>query len=82
MDDDAPMIIKQPYVVMFKPEGVDRIITHIYMGDPNVGVREFGTLAADLVRHVAKAFEVDEEDVWKVVDQERVYPTSLPREVS
>jgi hypothetical protein len=79
---DAPMIVKQPYVIMFKPEGADTIHTHIYRGDAKIGYKEFGLLACDLVRQVAGAFEVDEDEVWEWVDKERHHPTSTPRRPS
>lgn len=78
----APMIVKQPYVIMFKPEGADTIHTHIYRGDAKIGYKEFGLLACDLVRQVAGAFEVDEDEVWEWVDKERRHPTSTPRRPS
>ena len=33
-------------------------------------------LICDLVRHAAKAFDVDEDDVWEWVDKERRDPTT------
>ena len=75
-------MVKQPYVIMFKPEGVDNIVTHIFKGDERIGYKEFGLLACDLVRHVANAFEVDEDEVWEWVDKERHHPTTKPRKPS
>lgn len=37
---------------------------------------EYGALIAALVRHVAKAFKVPENDVWECVDNERDDPTT------
>lgn len=83
-NDEQPVVtvVKQPYVIMFKPQGVDNIITHIYRGDEKIGYREFGLLACDLVRQVASAFEVEEDEVWQWVDKERHHPTSSPRRAS
>lgn len=62
------MMIKQPLVLMFEDGG--SIICHIYprKDDTHEG---YGLLVADLVRHVARAFKVDEDDVWEWVDKER-----------
>lgn len=73
---DQPIIVKQPYVIMFKPEGSEKIITHLYRGPENMGYEGFGLLICDLVRHVAGAFEVDEDDVWEWIEKERLNPTT------
>ncbi len=36
----------------------------------------YGLVICDLVRHVARAFRVDEDEVWKWVDKERRHPTT------
>jgi hypothetical protein len=33
-------------------------------------------LACDLVRHIAKLFQVNEEQVWEWADKERAKPTT------
>jgi hypothetical protein len=33
-------------------------------------------LVCDLVRHVARAFKIEENDVWEWVDKERRNPTT------
>lgn len=43
--------------------------------------QQYGILIADLVRHVAKAFKVHENDVWEWVDKERDQPTSPVTEI-
>jgi hypothetical protein len=38
--------------------------------------KEYGTLIAALVRHIANAFKVHEDEVWGAVDEERYHPTT------
>ena len=38
--------------------------------------RHFGLLIADTVRHVAKAFNVSEDEVWEWVEKERDKPST------
>ena len=57
-----PIIIDKPLVLMF--EGPDKkIVTHIHPG--SYGYQGYGLLICDLVRHVAAAFKVAENEVWK-----------------
>lgn len=65
--------INSPYVVMFESE--DGVTCHLY---PPKGFtyEHYGLLVCDLVRHVARAFNVSEEDVWRWVDKERYNPTT------
>lgn len=71
---DGMTLVEQPYVIMFKPRGEKNIITHIYKGD--IDHKGYGLLVCDLVRHVARAFDVDEDDVWEWVEKERRKPTT------
>ena len=66
-------IITQPLVIMFEQEGM--IVCHLYprKDDTHEG---YGLIIADLVRHVARAFKVDEDDVWDWVEKERRHPTT------
>jgi hypothetical protein len=67
-----PMMIAQPLIIMFESD--DGVNCHIH---PAGYTREcYGLLICDLVRHVAKAFNVDEHDVWFWVDRERHDPTA------
>lgn len=73
--DRSPMVIAQPLVIMF--EGPDeKIICHLYPSKQCKDHRGYGLIIADLVRHVAAAFKVDEDDVWEWVDKERRRPTT------
>ena len=74
MKPTTPTIIKEPYVLMFKAEDGGNVITHLHRGD--LDYRGYGLLICDLVRHVAQAFEVDEDDVWEWVNKERYKPTT------
>jgi hypothetical protein len=72
------MFIKQPLVIMF--ESGDGVTCHI---DPQgYDYRVYGLLICDLVRHVARAFRVDESDVWEWVDRERQDPTAEVTQLS
>jgi hypothetical protein len=71
---DKPMEIRNPLVLMFEtPDG--KITCHIHhrVGDTH---KTYGLLICDLVRHVANAFHVDEDDVWEWVDKERHHHTT------
>ena len=66
------MKIDSPLVIVFKNDG--QLQTHLYPGE--MTYKGYGLLVADIVRHVAKAFKVREEDVWEWVDKERYEPTT------
>jgi len=68
------MRIEQPLVIMF--EESQEIVCHIHPSEKANSHREFGLLICDLVRHVARAFKVEEADVWEWVDKERRRPTT------
>ena len=70
---DQPMMITHPLVIMFEQDG--NIVCHIHprQQDSHSG---YGLLICDLVRHVANAFKVDEDDVWEWVDKERHHHTT------
>lgn len=71
------MKIENPLVIVFENDG--KIQTHLYPGERNY--KQYGILIADIVRHVANAFKVDENDVWEWVDKERDHPTSPAVEI-
>jgi hypothetical protein len=58
---------------MFRQD--DNVVCHIHP-DKDDSHRHYGLLICDLVRHVAKAFKVHEDDVWEWVDKERDRPTT------
>ena len=65
------MKIKDPLIIVFENDG--SIQTRLYPA--NHTYREYGILIADLVRHVANAFKVHENEVWEWVEKERYKPT-------
>lgn len=68
-----PIMITDPLLIVFR--GPDRTVqTRIHSSD--MDHRAYGLLIADLVRHVARAFKVDDEDVWEWVEKERDHPTT------
>lgn len=71
------MEIESPLIIVFENEG--EIQTHLYPGE--MGHNEYGALIASLVRHVANAFKVPEDEVWKAVDEERYHPTTPIKEL-
>ena len=68
-----PMILTKPLIVMFENEG--KIICHLWPRESDTH-EGYGLIICDLVRHVANAFKVDEDDVWKWVDRERYHHTT------
>lgn len=66
------MVIKQPLVIMFEHD--DKIICHLYPRK-NDTYQGYGLLICDLIRHTAKAFKVDEENVFEWVKREYLNPT-------
>ncbi len=74
------MRIESPLVVMFEADG--GIVCHIHPSKLASSHEHFGLLICDLVRHVARAFKVDEDAVWEWVDKERRRPTTKIRNPS
>jgi len=71
------MRVEKPLIIVFENDG--EIQTHLYPS--NAGYEAYGILIADVVRHVANAFNVHENDVWEWVDKERERPTSPATEI-
>lgn len=71
---DKVVKVEQPLVIMFEDRG--SVVCHIHPSKRARSHREYGLLICDLVRHVACAFEVEEDDVWEWVDKERHRPTT------
>ena len=72
--DEQQVRIDNPLVVMF--EGPERkVVTRIHI-PTGYTHKMFGLLVCDLVRHLARAFKVSEDDIWEWVDKERRKPTS------
>jgi hypothetical protein len=71
------MKVEKPLIVSFVQD--DKIQTHLWPGERTY--KEYGILIADIVRHVANAFKVHENDVWEWVDKERDHPTDTVTEL-
>jgi hypothetical protein len=67
--------IENPLVIMFADERGD-VVCHTHPSERCPNHETYGLLIADLARHVARAFNVAEEDVWEWVDKERRRPTT------
>jgi hypothetical protein len=69
----SPVVLEDPMVVMFQQNG--QLVCHIH---PAKGIdhRHYGLAICDLVRHVARAYKVDDDEVWRWVDKERRGPSS------
>jgi hypothetical protein len=78
---NKPIRIESPLVIMFEdPDG--GIVCRIHQSPKTNSHKHYGLLVCDLVRHVARAFEVEEDDVWEWVDKERRHPTTDIRPAS
>jgi hypothetical protein len=64
--------VVRPLIVSYKGDSVNHFEIN---PPPGFTPEHYGLLIADLVRHVAKAFQVSEDEVWKWVDQERQHPS-------
>jgi hypothetical protein len=73
LEIDKPLKIHNPIIICFKNDD-EMIQTHLYPSERTY--QQYGILVADVVRHVAKAFKVHEDDVWEWVDKERYRQTS------
>jgi len=68
------MRIENPLFIVFRDPG-GKVITHIHPPD-DYDHTHYGILICDLVRHVARAMKVSEDDIWTWVDKERDRLTS------
>ena len=69
------VIIKEPLVIMYREESGGSIVCNIHPAS-DIDHKGYGLIICDLVRHVANAFDVDENDVWEWVDKERHHHTT------
>jgi hypothetical protein len=74
------MIVKSPLVIMFENDQ-GGVTCHIHPAK-NYKYQDYGLLICDLVRHVAKAYKVNESKVWEWVDKERYNPTTEIQQAS
>lgn len=68
--------VEDPLVIIYPQDGALVTAIHPRGSDTFAG---YGIIVCDLVRHIAKAFKVDEDEVWDWVDKERQHPTSAIR---
>src|SRR5581483_8487998 len=54
--------IRNPLIIMFETEPDHTVVTHLYPSVRCDGYEAYGLLVCDLVRHVAKKFNVTEEE--------------------
>ncbi len=73
------LFIDNPLVVMYRHE--DNAIALIFPGATE-SYKQYGQYVCDLVRSIANAFQVSEDDVWEHVDRERRHHTSEVRRPS
>ena len=64
----VPMVLNKPLLVVFEQEG--NLVCHLWPREDDTHA-SYGLIACDIVRHAARAFKVDEDDVWEWVDKER-----------
>ena len=79
-DEDVMEMLINPMVIIYQND--DKTITtqiHHGLDDRYEG---YGLIVCDLVRHIARAFDVTEEEVWNWVDRERHHHTTEIREPS
>lgn len=68
----SPEMIVNPALIVLHRH--DRMETRLYPQD--MTCEQYGIVIADVVRHVARAYSVSEDQVWTSVERERQHPTS------
>lgn len=68
-----PFIVKQPLLILFEDGGN----THCHIHpSPDYTYQHYGLIIADVIRHVAAAYKVSEEDVFEWVQKEMDRPST------
>jgi hypothetical protein len=67
--------VTNPLVIVYEQDGVEGM-TCVLHPPKDYDHRMYGLVICDIVRHVANAFNVHENDVWEWVDRERENPTT------
>jgi hypothetical protein len=67
--------IENPLIVCYEQPDAS-VMTLIHTTEKCNRYELFGLLVCDIVRHVAAAFKVSEDDVWEWVDKERYRHTT------
>ncbi len=65
--------VVDPLVIMLAEDG--KIVCHLHRRQDDT-YKGYALMAYDLVRHIANAFQVDEDDVWHWVEKERHHHTT------
>ena len=73
---EQQMPIINPWVIVHQPDGEGGGLETILAGPPDGNYRQFGIVIADIIRHVANAYDVDEADVLEWVHREMDSPTT------
>lgn len=72
--------IEKPWIIMHQVEDKVECVLLNPSDKPDpenlIGFEKYALLACDLIRHIARAFGVEEEDVWDWVERERYHPTT------
>ena len=72
MSDMTP--IEKPWIIVH--EMPDRKMQTLLAGPPGASYEQFSLAIADIIRHVARAFNVDEADVLHWAEREIHSPTT------
>ena len=67
--------IHNPWIIVYEPVPKEGMVCRLH-GPPDADYGQFGIVIADVIRHVAKKFDVDEADVLEWVHKEMDEPTS------
>lgn len=70
------MEIENAWVIVHQPGGQGAPVQTVLGGRPGATLAEFSLIAADLIRHIARATGADEIDVLSLVSRELANPTT------
>jgi hypothetical protein len=68
--------IEYPWLIVHQPGGEGNPIRTMIAGPTNAGHEQFGLLLCDVLRHVAAAKGVREQDVFEWIEKEFKKPTT------
>lgn len=67
-------IINQPWIIVYQADD-GKMITGLHPPE-SADYEQYGLLIADVIRHVARMYDVDEFDVFRWVEKEIDKPTT------
>lgn len=73
-EENKPRIIKQPYVIIY--EGEENNVACELHAPKDFTHQHYGLLIADLIRHVANHYKVDEDEILDWIKREIYTPTT------